>query len=69
MAAALKRELGLTATLVVGNPGEFTVWVDSRNVVSKDGGEFPSDERAVSAVRAAMSPNPKEAGGSSSSTG
>ena len=38
----------------IGNPGEFTVWVDGRKVADKDGGDFPPESQIVGAVRAAM---------------
>lgn len=55
MAEELKRELGLDAELIPGDRGEFTVWVDRRQVASKHhDGEFPSGDEAVQAVRAAL---------------
>ncbi len=53
MAAKLKQDLGLAADLVVGNSGEFTVWVDSAKVAEKSSGTFPEPEAVVAAVRAA----------------
>jgi hypothetical protein len=46
------------ADLVVGNTGEFTVWVDGRRVADKAGGEFPAESAVVDAVRAALSSSP-----------
>jgi hypothetical protein len=57
VAEALKRALGVTADLKVGNPGEFTVWVDSQKVAEKEGDEFPSETQVVTAVRGVL---PKE---------
>ncbi|HXX94700.1 MAG TPA: hypothetical protein VEN81_13785 [Planctomycetota bacterium] len=54
MADALKRELGLTAELVVGDPGEFTLWVGPTKVAAKQGDSFPTDRAAVDAVRGAI---------------
>ena len=39
---------------MVGNSGEFTVWVDSREVASKSGDAFPSEDQIVKAVKAAL---------------
>lgn len=54
-AGAVQRSLGVTPELVVGNPGEFSVWVDSRLVAEKESGGFPSEEALVQAVRAGLS--------------
>ena len=54
MAAELKRDLGVDATLVVGSSGEFTVWVDQQMVAEKKWGKFPAPEEVVTAVRAAI---------------
>lgn len=54
MAAELKKQLGIDSDLQVGNPGEFTVWIDSRKVADKAGGGFPPESAVVEAVRAAM---------------
>jgi len=51
VAAELKKELGLDATLVVGNSGEFTVWVDNKMVAEKKLGRFPEPADVVAAVR------------------
>lgn len=53
MAAALREALGVEATLVVGDGGEFTVWVDGRKVAEKRFMTFPAPEAVVEAVRAA----------------
>jgi predicted Rdx family selenoprotein len=52
VAAQLKKELALEAALVVGSPGEFTVWVDGAQVSEKQGGRFPEPADVVAAVRA-----------------
>lgn len=54
MAAELKRELGLDAELVVGNSGEFTVWVDNKLVAEKKLGQFPDPADVVAAVEAEL---------------
>lgn len=53
MAAKLKQDLGLDAELVIGNSGEFTIWVDSVKVSEKSRGVFPEPDQVVAAVRAA----------------
>ena len=52
MAAELKQSLGVDATLVVGNSGEFTVWVDQTKVAEKKWGRFPDPADVIAAVRA-----------------
>jgi hypothetical protein len=42
--------------LVPGDRGEFTVWVNQKQVASKQGDEYPSDTEIVESVRAALSP-------------
>lgn len=51
MAAVLKQELGLEVELVVGQSGEFTVWVGDKMVVEKVFSHFPDPEDVVDAVR------------------
>lgn len=53
MAAQLKQALGVDTDLVVGNSGEFTVWVGDRKIAEKSGGRFPEPVDVVAAVRAA----------------
>ena len=54
MVAKIKSELGVEAELVVGGRGEFTVWVNERQVVSKGWLRFPSDAKVLAAVREAL---------------
>ena len=54
MAAELKRKLSVDSTLIEGDRGEFTVWVDQNKVASKRGDDFPADAEVVDAVRAAL---------------
>jgi len=42
----------VSAKLVPGNPGEFTVWVDDAQVIAKRGAKFPEPGDVVAAVRA-----------------
>jgi hypothetical protein len=49
----LKRELGVDATLEVGGSGEFTVWVDGKQVLAKSGWRFPGPDDVVAAVKTA----------------
>jgi hypothetical protein len=51
VAAQLKSELNIDADLVVGDSGEFTVWVDDRKVAEKSWGRFPEPAAVVAAVR------------------
>ena len=51
MAAQLKQHLDIDAQLVVGNPGEFTVWLDGTKVAEKAKGRFPEPAEVVAAVR------------------
>lgn len=54
MAAELKRHLGVMSTLIEGDRGEFTVWVDGTKVADKNGGEFPAESEVVEAVKALL---------------
>ncbi len=51
MAAQLKQDLGVDTELVIGEPGEFSVWVDGTKVAQKDRGMFPEPSAVVTAVR------------------
>jgi hypothetical protein len=51
VAAELKKELGLDSELVVGNSGEFTVWLDGKMVAEKKLGRFPEPAEVVAAIR------------------
>jgi hypothetical protein len=52
VAAQLKQDLGVEADLVVGGPGEFTVWVGDAKVSEKRLANFPEPRDVVAAVRA-----------------
>jgi hypothetical protein len=52
--AKIKSELGVEAEVVVGDRGEFTVWVDERQVARKGWLRFPSDAKVLAAVREAL---------------
>jgi hypothetical protein len=54
VAAELKKKLGVSATLIEGGRGEFTVWVGSTKVADKKDGDFPSEAEVVSAVQGAL---------------
>jgi hypothetical protein len=51
----LKKELGAEVETVGGKTGEFTVWVGDQKVASKGWVRFPSDQKVLEAVRAALS--------------
>jgi hypothetical protein len=55
VAAQLKQELGIDTDLVVGNQGEFTVWLGDRKLAEKSAGQFPEPDAVVGAVRSATS--------------
>jgi hypothetical protein len=55
VAAQLKRDLGVDTDLIVGNPGEFTVWFGDRKLAEKSAGRFPEADAIVGAVRSATS--------------
>jgi hypothetical protein len=52
VAAALQQELGLASELVVGRPGELSVWLGDKKVAEKQGMAFPDPAAVVAAVRA-----------------
>jgi hypothetical protein len=58
VAALIKQETGIDASLEVGGRGELSVWVGERKVASKDHGGFPADAPLVALVRAALSTGP-----------
>jgi hypothetical protein len=51
----LKKELGVEVDTIGGKTGEFTVWVDDKMVAAKGWIRFPSDQKVLEAVRAALS--------------
>ena len=54
MAAELKKKLGVSATLIEGDKGEFTVRVGSTKVADKKNGEFPLESDVVAAVQGVL---------------
>jgi len=57
VAAELKRQLGLETELQVGNPGEFTVWINGVRIADKAGANFPPESSVVAAAKAALGPS------------
>ena len=57
MAAELKRQLGMESDLMVGNPGEFSVWIDGVKIADKQGGGFPPESSVVKAAQALLGPS------------
>jgi hypothetical protein len=55
VAARLARDLQLSADIMEGRRGEFSVWVGGVKVAEKAGGVFPDDDDIVAAVRQATS--------------
>ena len=58
MADLLERELKVSAQLVEGDRGEFTVWVGESVVSRKNWLGFPADEKVLEAVREALVAQP-----------
>jgi hypothetical protein len=54
VAALIKKEAGVETELVVGERGEFTVWVGDEVVARKDSVGFPADDEALAAVQQAL---------------
>jgi predicted Rdx family selenoprotein len=52
VAAQLKQDLGVSAAMVVGDPGEFTIWLDDTKIAEKRSGMFPDPGDVVAEVRA-----------------
>jgi hypothetical protein len=48
--------LGKDAQIEVGNPGEFTVWVEGAKVAEKTGGRFPDPAEIIAAIARAVGP-------------
>lgn len=55
MAALIAEATGVTPDLVVGDRGEFTIWVDQTLAAGKSRKGFPSDDAVVRAVKAGLS--------------
>jgi hypothetical protein len=55
-AAAIKKELGIDAEVVVGDPGEFSVLVNNEKVIGKGVLLLPSEKKVVAAVRKSALP-------------
>jgi len=51
VAAALQQALAVTSELVVGKPGEFTIWLGDRLIVEKDHRGWPDPDDVVDAIR------------------
>ena len=57
MAARIKAEVGVDeVALVSGDKGEFSVWVGNKVIAKKGMMGFPSEEKVVLAVAAALRP-------------
>jgi len=54
VADLIKKEVSLDAEMTVGSPGEFSVWVDGRQVAKKGLLFFPTDTKVLAAVRRAL---------------
>ena len=54
MASHLEEELGLTATLVVGDRGEFSVRVNGEIVIQKMVDRFPTPDQCADAVEQSL---------------
>ena len=52
MAAQLKQDLGIDAALIIGAPGELSVWLDGEKIIEKQAGKFPEPRDVIAAVRA-----------------
>ncbi|HSX22918.1 MAG TPA: hypothetical protein VLE97_09115 [Gaiellaceae bacterium] len=52
MAAALKAELGLDTTFMIGDRGEFSIWIDDQKIAEKAAGRYPEPADVVAAARA-----------------
>jgi hypothetical protein len=59
VADLLEQELKVSAQLVEGDRGEFTVWVGDRVVSKKTWVGFPADEKVLAAVREALTDEEK----------
>jgi hypothetical protein len=54
VAEKIENALGIKAKLIKGNRGEFTVWVEDKLVAKKGWIRFPSDQKVLEAVKAAL---------------
>jgi hypothetical protein len=58
VAAELKKQMGVDASLEIGSSGEFTVWVDDKKVAEKSWGRFPAPDDVVAAVKSVSAKHP-----------
>jgi len=58
VAALIKQEMGLDASLEVGCRGELSVWVGDRKIAGKDHKGFPADAPLLALIRAALTIQP-----------
>jgi len=54
VAALVRKEFGTEVEMTGGDRGEFTVWVGDLLVARKGVLRFPSDQKVLEAVRAAL---------------
>jgi len=54
VAELIKNEVGLDAEMTLGSPGEFSIWVDGRQVAKKGWFFFPTDTQVLAGVRQAL---------------
>lgn len=54
MADLIKKEMGIDAEMILGDPGEFAVQVDGQTVAKKGLFLFPSARKCLEAVRGAI---------------
>jgi hypothetical protein len=50
-AASIQKELGVPVETVVGDVGEFTVWVNGQKVLAKGFLVLPSEKKIIAAIR------------------
>jgi predicted Rdx family selenoprotein len=60
MAQSIKNTFDVETTLTPGGRGEFTVWVNGKTVVKKEGDDFPPEDQIISAVRQSVGQSAKQ---------
>ena len=54
-ATSIQTELGIPTETVVGDRGEFTVWLNGQKVLSKGFFLLPSPKKIITAIRKSLS--------------
>jgi hypothetical protein len=54
VAALITGKTGIVPELIEGKRGEFTIWLDDREIAGKRGYQFPADADVLAALERAL---------------